>query len=101
MPRVSQRPTLPDGFVAFVKRECPTCQLVAPVLAQIAAAPGVALLVYTQDDRSFPDGVARVDDTSLAASWHHRIETVPTLLRVATASKSSASSAGCARSGSR
>jgi len=25
-------PDLPDGFVAFVKRECPTCQLVAPVL---------------------------------------------------------------------
>ena len=83
MAPASQRPNLPDGLVAFVKRECPTCQLVGPVLSQIAAAPGVALTVYTQDDRSFPDGVKRADDTSLAASWHHQIETVPTLLRVA------------------
>lgn len=80
---MSARPALPDGLVAFVKRECPTCQLVAPVLAQIAKASGAALTVYTQDDRDFPADVARADDTSLAASWHHQIETVPTLLRVA------------------
>ena len=83
MSTVSQRPALPDGLVAFVKRACPTCQLVAPVLAQIAKAADAALTVYTQDDRDFPADVARADDTSLAASWHHQIETVPTLLRVA------------------
>jgi hypothetical protein len=75
-------PRLPDGLVAVVKRDCPTCQLVAPVLAEIAAR-GRALTVYTQDDPGFPPGVvARVHDQDLAISWHHRIETVPTLLRV-------------------
>ncbi len=74
------RPPLPDGVVAFVKRDCPTCELVAPVLAQLDAA--TALTVYTQDDPSFPDGVDAVDETSLERSWHHEIEAVPTLLRV-------------------
>ena len=74
------RPPLPDGWVAFVKRDCPTCELVAPVLAQLAEAG--ALTVYTQDDPSFPPGVAATDDTTLEQSWHHEIDAVPTLLRV-------------------
>jgi thiol-disulfide isomerase/thioredoxin len=76
---------LPSGLVAFVKRECPTCRLVAPVLGQIAREASLPLAVYTQDDPAFPAEIphaARLDDSSLAASWHHRIETVPTLLRV-------------------
>ncbi|MCG8591054.1 MAG: thioredoxin family protein [Proteobacteria bacterium] len=73
-------PALPSGLVAFVKRDCPTCELVAPVLAQLHEAK--ALTVYTQDDPSFPEGVPAQDDTSLALSWHHEIEAVPTLLRV-------------------
>ncbi len=77
-----QKPALPDGVVAVVKRACPTCVLVAPVLAELAAR-GVALAVYSQDDPSFPDTIPEVrDDTGLAVSWHHRIETVPSLLRV-------------------
>src|SRR4051812_24857248 len=75
-------PRLPDGLVAVVKRECATCVLVAPVLGEIAAR-GHSLTVYTQDDPAFPDTAARrVDDRDLVVSWHHRIETVPTLLRV-------------------
>jgi hypothetical protein len=74
------RPPLPEGLVAFVKRECPTCALVAPVLAELAKqAP---LTVYSQDDPEFPPGVAAVDDRSLEMSWHHEIEAVPTLIRV-------------------
>ncbi|MCG8417560.1 MAG: thioredoxin family protein [Proteobacteria bacterium] len=76
----STAPPLPSGIVAFVKRDCPTCELVTPVLAQIAKQ--ASLTVYTQDDPGFPPGVEAVDDTSLAVSWHHDIETVPTLLRV-------------------
>lgn len=74
-------PPLPEGLVAFVKRDCPTCELVAPVLEQVRAS-GVELTVFTQDDPTFPlraDWV--VDDTDLTMSWHHGIETVPTLLR--------------------
>jgi hypothetical protein len=75
-------PTLPEGLVAFVKRDCPTCDLVAPVLASIAGSDA-QLTIYTQDDASFPDGIPGVvDDTSLAVSWHHDVETVPTLARI-------------------
>ena len=46
------------------------------------AAPA-DLTVYTQDDPAFPAGVgARSHDADLAVSWHHDIETVPTLIRV-------------------
>jgi hypothetical protein len=74
------RPVLPDGIVAVVKRDCPTCVLVAPVLT--ALAQRVDLAVYTQDDPSFPEGIAAVDDTSLAVSWHWGVDAVPTLIRV-------------------
>jgi hypothetical protein len=74
-------PALPDGLVVVVKRDCPTCVLVAPVLGEIAGR-GAALTVYTQDDVAFPDTVTPSDDTDLAVSYHHGIETVPTLLRV-------------------
>ncbi len=77
---MSPRPPLPDGLVAVVKRDCPTCTLVEPVLAQLAGAAG--LTVYSQDDPAFPAGVAVVDDTDLAVSWHWGIETVPTVLRI-------------------
>ena len=76
-PRV---PALPSGLVAIVKRECPTCVTVAPVLRELAAR--AVLTVYTQDDLAFPEGLAPEDDTGLAVSYHHRIETVPTLIRV-------------------
>ena len=76
----SERPALPSGFVAFVKRDCPTCALVAPVLAELAGR--VSLTVYSQDDPDFPEGVAAVDDRELSVSWHCAVEAVPTLLRV-------------------
>jgi hypothetical protein len=78
MPQVD----LPDGLVVVVKRDCPTCTLVEPVLARLAAVTGCT--VVTQDDPSFPDlGTAgtALDDTSLDRSWMLGIETVPTLLR--------------------
>lgn len=71
---------LPDGLVVFVKRDCPTCELVAPVLRELAASAD--LTVYTQDDPDFPDGVAAVDDTALEVSWRNDIDAVPTLFRV-------------------
>jgi hypothetical protein len=75
-------PRLPEGLVAVVKRDCPTCGLVAPVLGELAAR-GRSVTVYTQDDPEFPPAVVpRIDDRELTMSWHHRIETVPTLLRI-------------------
>ncbi len=75
------KPALPEGLVAVVKRDCATCVLIAPVLAELRQS-GQPLTIYTQDDASFPAGLSPIDDTELAVSWHHAIETVPTLLRV-------------------
>jgi hypothetical protein len=61
---------LPDGLVAVVKRDCPTCVLVEPVLRELGAA------VWCQDDATWFDG----DDTELELSYRLGIETVPTLL---------------------
>ncbi len=71
---------LPDGWVAVVKRDCPTCTLVEPVLQQLAAAAPTT--VFSQDDPSFPSGVKVVDDRELEASWRLKVDTVPTLLRI-------------------
>ena len=68
------------SFVVVAKRDCPTCDLVQPVLREIAAS-GAKLTVYSQDDPTFPEGLAPVDDRSLEQSWRLGIETVPTLIR--------------------
>ena len=86
---------MPDGLIAVVKKDCPTCALIVPALDQLVDA-GAQLTVYTQDDPAFPDlkrsdkpseddpsaGTTVQDDTDLAFSWHNNIETVPTLLLV-------------------
>ena len=80
MSEIAARPKLPDGLVVFVKRDCPTCVMVEPVLATLAGR--VALTVYSQDDPAFPQESHPRDDRSLEQSWHHEIEAVPTLLQV-------------------
>jgi thiol-disulfide isomerase/thioredoxin len=68
-----------SGLVAVVKRDCPTCTLVAPVLGELAREAGIT--VYTQDDPTFPEEVEAVDDTDLEVSFALDVETVPTLVR--------------------
>ena len=71
-----------DGLAVVVKRDCPTCVLIEPVLKQLAGS-GDKLTVLTQDDPSFPAGIQGVvDDTGLDLSWKLDIETVPTLIRI-------------------
>lgn len=74
------KPQLPDGLVAIVKRDCETCRMVVPVLGQLRDAAGLTL--YTQDDPDFPDDPVAIHDVDLAISWHHDVETVPTLIKV-------------------
>ena len=70
-----------DGLVVVVKRDCPTCQLVEPVLKRLADRAG-GLVVASQDDPEFPPGVSGVvDDRELERSFRLGIETVPTLVR--------------------
>jgi hypothetical protein len=75
-PQTISNVTLPDGLVVVVKEECETCRMVAPLLSLFPAT------VYTQDDPAFPGTVPAIHDADLAVSWHHDIETVPTLLRI-------------------
>ncbi len=66
-------------YIVVVKRDCPTCVLVEPILQQLDQA--LDLVVYSQDDPAFPTGVKAVhDDESLSFSYHNRVETVPTLI---------------------
>ena len=58
-----------EGIVAVVKRDCPTCALVAPVLDDLVVR-GVLSTIHREDD-----------DEGLEASWRLGIETVPTLVR--------------------
>src|SRR5271154_447484 len=77
--RMSSTPQ--DGLIAVVKRDCPTCELTAPVLGELARRVG--LQVYTQDDPSFPETVPeRIDDTALDFSHRLKIEIVPALIRM-------------------
>ncbi len=71
---------LQDGLIAVVKRDCPTCSLIVPVLEQIASSQQI--LVATQDDPSFPPGIDATDDSDLELSFALDIETVPSLIRV-------------------
>ena len=72
---------LPDGLIAVVKRDCPTCVLIAPVLREIETK-GVPLTVYVQDDPSFSAASRIVDDRSLEHSFRLAIEIVPTLIEI-------------------
>ena len=73
---------LPDGLVAVVKRDCPTCVMVAPVLSELSRR-AISLTIVSQDDPGFPTDVERVvDDRSLELSWQAGIDVVPTLLRI-------------------
>lgn len=68
-------------YVAVVKRDCPTCQLVEPVLSGLSSGDD-AFVVFSQDDPSFPESIEDVvDDTQLEQSYRLSIETVPTLIR--------------------
>jgi len=80
---VSERPGLPDGLVLIVKRDCATCRLVEPVMADVVERFDGPVTVYSQDDPDFPESITGViHDDDLAVSWHHDIETVPTVIRV-------------------
>ena len=75
--------TQPTTYVLIVKKDCPTCTLIEPVIRTLAENTSLALKVYVQDDPSFPanlDGV--IDDSSLEYSYHREIEVVPTLIRL-------------------
>ncbi len=74
-----------EGVVAIVKRDCPTCVLVAPVLCDLAQR-GLITTIASQDDPTFPGeaascGITIFDDRDLELSYRAGLEGVPTLIR--------------------
>ena len=74
----SPPPGFDQGLVAVVKKDCPTCQMVEPVLDEVRRRRPV--LVVTQDDPAFPADGDPVHDEDLTLSHRLGIEIVPTLL---------------------
>lgn len=71
---------LENGVAAFVKAECETCAMLAPMLARLAG-DDPSFRIYVQDEPLFPDGAGAIDDRGLERSFHADIEVVPTLVR--------------------
>ncbi|MDJ0960517.1 MAG: thioredoxin, partial [Acidimicrobiia bacterium] len=67
-------------FVVFVKRDCATSRMVAPLLVELDRS--ASLTIWSQDDPGFPAGLSVSDDTDLEQSFRAGVETVPTLLRI-------------------
>jgi hypothetical protein len=68
-------------LLVIVKRDCETCQSVAPVLSFLKRA--VPTTIYSQDDPSFPEATCGArDDRMLEESWLRKIEIVPTIIRL-------------------
>jgi hypothetical protein len=71
------------NYALIVKKDCPTCALIEPVIGRLAKRFTKDLEVYVQDDPTFPQIVdAPIDDTSLEFSYRNQIEVVPTLIRL-------------------
>ena len=69
-------------YSLVVKKDCPTCALIEPVIKQLSDTFNNSLTIYVQDDPSFPESVAnKIDDSSLEFSYKQKTEVVPTLIR--------------------
>ncbi|MDP6653534.1 MAG: thioredoxin [Gammaproteobacteria bacterium] len=85
MPQPSQH-----NYSLVVKKACPTCTLLEPVIRQLAESLNESLTIYVQDDPLFPESIqSKVDDSSLEFSYRNHIEIVPTLIRRTDNSESS------------
>ena len=68
-------------FTVVIKKDCPTCEMIEPVLAELTATYPSKVTIYVQDDPSFPESIENtIDDTSLEFSYRNNIEIVPTLI---------------------
>lgn len=68
------------SYSLVVKKSCPTCELIEPVISQLADQ--LEITIYSQDDPKFPSSTADpVDDRELEFSYRNKIEIVPTLIR--------------------
>ncbi|MEE3290777.1 MAG: thioredoxin family protein [Pseudomonadota bacterium] len=70
-----------NKLTVVIKKDCPTCVLIEPVLGQLVEKYEGQISVYVQDDPTFPTSInSKLDDTSLEFSYRNNIEIVPTLI---------------------
>ena len=68
-------------FTVVIKKDCPTCEMIETVLAELIATYPGKVTIYVQDDPSFPESIEnKIDDTSLEFSYRNNIEIVPQLI---------------------
>ena len=67
--------------LVFLKYDCPTCELVRPLLADIQKNDP-SLKVIVQDDPALFSELDVQKDYDLKMSYHHEIETVPTVIKL-------------------
>jgi thiol-disulfide isomerase/thioredoxin len=80
-------PTGKPCLVAFVKEDCPTCLLVAPMIEALARSARIDVRVVAQDEAG-PEAVRRrfgltmpvLDDSALEVSFAWQVEAVPTVV---------------------
>ena len=71
-----------SSFSLFVKKSCPTCELIEPVVKKLSELLGNRLSIYVQDDMSFLKEIEqRCNDIGLEQSYRQKVEIVPTLIR--------------------
>jgi hypothetical protein len=75
-------PALPiNGVIAFMKAECPTCELVGPLVSALATGHAVSMVAVQDEPTFLAEAPGHIDDTALALSWAADIDTVPTVIR--------------------
>jgi hypothetical protein len=84
-----QFPTGRHALLVFVKEDCPTCVLSAPLIDEAGRAFGEAMDVWaiTQDDGGpgvfgarLKSGMPALDDSKLAVSFAYDLDTVPAVI---------------------
>jgi hypothetical protein len=82
-------PTGRNAVLVFVKEDCPTCVLSAPLIDAMGAAFGEAVdtLAITQDEAGtgpfralLPSGMPVLDDSALRVSYAYDLDTVPAVI---------------------
>ncbi len=69
-----------DGLILVVKEDCATCQMIAPLAAELEQQ-GLLKVTFSQDNPAFPEGVSVEDDRELETSFRLDTEIVPLLIR--------------------
>ena len=70
-----------NRIIVFLKYDCPTCELVRPLLADIQKNISSLEIIVQDDPKLFP-GLVVQEDKDLKISFKHKIEIVPTILKM-------------------